>query len=104
MNSKSKPKSSKSRRAHKRNELATRNLFADVGADSVSSKVRRVSLKLSVSQLDDVELETALAAALRGDYPTAAARIARTMQAPKREVKRAKGYTPWREPIVRRRG
>ena len=97
-------KSSKSRRrSHKRNELATRNLFADVGADSVSSKQRRVSLKLSVSQLDDVELETALAAALRGDYPTAAARISRTMQAPVKVKRKVKGYTPWREPIVRGR-
>lgn len=96
--------SSKSRRrSHKRNELATRDLFDSAEILNAGKRTRADAIKLSVKQLDDVELDTAWQAALRGDYQTASARIARTLQPPVKRKRKAKGYTPWREPIVRKR-
>lgn len=85
------------------NAKATRALFESAGiADAGKATVRSV-LSLSASRLDDVELDTAIKAALRGDYETASSRLARSIQPVKSSKKKPKGWSPWRNPILARR-
>lgn len=86
--------SSKSRR---RSSKSLARLFT--GSETHRERVR--ALKLGASRLDDVELDTALAAALRGDLDVTAARLSRTVEPVRAKRRRKRGYTPWREPIIR---
>lgn len=86
------------------NSAATRALYAAAEISTASKRVRRSALKQSVVHLDDVELEAAWQACVRGDYVTASERINRTLKRRRASpVKRAKGWTPWRNALLPRR-
>jgi len=110
MSSKSMGLGSKSRRPLRRasqraNNSATRQLFAEADISTASKREVRSVLKLSAANLDDIELETAWNAAVRGDYVTASNRLIRTIKQsdvhPRK--RKPKGWTPWRNAILPRR-
>lgn len=87
------------------NACATEALYNAAEITGLRKRARLSSLSQSAAHLDDVELDTAWAAAIRGDYVTASDRLLRTARQthlhPKQ--KRAKGWTPWRERLLGRR-
>lgn len=95
----------KHRASQRANSAATSALY--VAAEISTAPVReRVSvLKQSAAHLDDVELETAWRAAIRGDYVTASERLHRTVKQVRvhPRKRRAKGWTPWRNALLPRR-
>ena len=88
------------------NAKATGALFvlADIG--SGLKRDRKLTLKLASSRLDDVELDSAWEAALRGDYVVASDRLTRTIKQAHvhQRVKKPKGWSPWRNALLPRRG
>ena len=87
------------------NAKATQALWDEAEIGNSGKRDQRTVLKLASSRLDDVELETAWKAALRGDYTVASARLQRTVkQAPVRPRKRKpKGWSPWRNALLPRK-
>lgn len=94
------------RRASQRaNSAATSALYAEAEISTAPVRERVSVLKHSAARLDDVELETAWRAALRGDYVTASERLTRTVKhsAMHPRKRKAKGWTPWRNALLPRR-
>ena len=86
------------------NAAATQRLYERAEIDTASRKQQHMSLNDAASKLDDVELDSALNAALRGDYTVAADRLTRTLQRPRAtKRKRPRGWTPWRVAMFPRR-
>lgn len=99
----SRSRSSGRRGALRENSKATEVLYEF--ADIQTGRSARIKLRTAASRLDDVELETAWRAAVRGDYVVASERLSRTVeQGGKLPVKRKpKGWTPWRNALLPRR-
>lgn len=94
------------RRASQRDSsAATRALYAEAGISTASKRDRRTALKLSAVHLDDVELDTAWQAAIRGDYITASDRLNRTIKQTRMHPRKRKpkGWTPWRTALLPQR-
>jgi hypothetical protein len=84
------------------NSEATRSLYEQAAIRSKGQA--SAALKLASSRLDDVELDTAWEAAVRGDYETAVVRLARTVNRTRTStVKKPKGWSPWRNALLPRR-
>jgi hypothetical protein len=104
--SKTAPESKRSRRVSLRaNAAATLALYTEAEILTASRQDKHTVLKLASARLDDVELDTALKAALRGDYTVASDRLHRTINQTHMHsrVLRPKGWSPWRNAILPRR-
>jgi hypothetical protein len=87
------------------NAKATGILYKTADIDSALKRDRRLVLKLASSRLDDVELDSAWEAALRGDYVVASDRLTRTIKQAHvhQRVKKPKGWSPWRNALLPRK-
>jgi len=86
------------------NSAATQRLYAEAEITTAGRSRQRSVLAAAAAHLDDVELESAWQAALRGDYVVSAQRLQRTVKQTRvhRRV-RKHGDTPWRQAILSRR-
>lgn len=93
------------RTSQRANSAATQALYAEARIDTAGKRTRSSVLKQSVVHLDDVELDTAWAAAIRGDYVTASSRLSRTVKRSdaRPRKRRPRGWTPWRNALLPRR-
>lgn len=85
------------------NSAATQALYAEAGIRN--AKAARPALTVAAAHLDDVELETAWQAAIRGDYVTAALKLNRTIKQTRMHSRKRKprGWSPWRNAMLPRR-